>query len=262
MTGLGFAGRLLVGFASLAFLAGCVAGTSLAPSAAPPLPASGRVAVGDPSVDPSMTPASNPAATPAAPAAPATASGCSCPCAASTTPGAGAIPVSTVKLGGRPFFVRATTEPDIRRCSGAVVAPETVVDGLFLSPQQCWDEGAVWWEEMGSGGSGDVTAAADRWLEIDLAGTYTLRQAIVQADNNDAYLLSYRDPATGAWLPLWTVPPAYSFGMATRPDPADDTKRQTLPRVVTTDAVRLAAYFGDGMYSVSEIQLFGEPSRG
>jgi hypothetical protein len=28
---------------------------------------------------------------------------------------------------------------------------------------------------------------------------------------------------------------------------------------VTTDAVRIEAEFGDGMYSVSEVQLFGEP---
>lgn len=63
-------------------------------------------------------------------------------------------------------------------------------------------------------------------------------------------------------MPLWTVPPAYAFGMATRPDPASDTTRQILPIVVTTDAVRLEAEFGDGMYSVSEVQLFGEPSPG
>ena len=97
-------------------------------------------------------------------------------------------------------------------------------------------------------------------LDRDRAdGTYTLREAIVQADNNDAYLLSYRDLKTGDWQPLWTVPPAYSFGMATRPDPLDDASRQTLPKIVTTNAVRLEAEFGDGMSSVSEIQLFGEP---
>lgn len=48
--------------------------------------------------------------------------------------------------------------------------------------------------------------------------------------------------------------------MATRPDPSDDTKRQTLPKSVTTDAVRIEAEFGDGMYSVSEVQPFGEPA--
>jgi hypothetical protein len=48
-------------------------------------------------------------------------------------------------------------------------------------------------------------------------------------------------------------------------DPAgtlDDTRRQTLPKVVTADAVRIEAECGDGMYSVSEIQLFGERAGG
>jgi hypothetical protein len=166
----------------------------------------------------------------------------------------------TVTLTGLPFFVRATDEYDIRRCQGLVVAGETVTDGRFLSPSQCWDEGAVWWEDKTAWQSGEMTAAEDRWIELELDGPYTLDAAIVQADNNDAYLLSYRDPDTGSWLPLWTVPPAYSFGMATRPDPLDDTKRQTLPKSVTTNAVRLEAEFGDGMYSVSEIQVFGVPA--
>ena len=37
-------------------------------------------------------------------------------------------------------------------------------------------------------------------------------------------------------------------------------RRQTLPTTVTTDAVRIEAEFGDGMYAVSEVQLFGEPA--
>ncbi len=52
-----------------------------------------------------------------------------------------------MELTGKPFFVRANEEADIRRCQGIVVAPETVTGGLFLCGQQCWDEGAVWWEE-------------------------------------------------------------------------------------------------------------------
>jgi RNA polymerase sigma factor (sigma-70 family) len=104
---------------------------------------------------------------------------------------------------------------------------------------------------------GEMSAAETQWIVLEFDRPYTLDGAIVQADNNDAYLLSYRDPDTGNWLGLWTVPPAYSFGMATRPDPSDDTRRQVLPKIVTADAVRLEAEFGDGMYAVGEIQLFG-----
>jgi hypothetical protein len=105
-----------------------------------------------------------------------------------------------------------------------------------------------------------MSASADRWIELELGDAYRLDGAIVQADDNDSYLLSYRDPATGSWLPLWTVPPAYTFGMTTRPEPRDRNVMQALPVDVTTDAVRFEAEFGDGMYSVSEIQLFGEPA--
>lgn len=205
-------------------------------------------------------PSSTPMPTASMAAAPATNDDCHCPCASPSSSQSGTIPVVSVKLAGLPFFVRATDEPDIRRCQGLVVAADTLADGRFLSPSQCWDEGAVWWEDATAWQSGELSAAEDRWIEIELAGTYTLNAAIVQADNNDAYLMSYRDLETGAWLPLWTVPPAYSFGMATRPDPLDDANRQTLPKIVTTNAVRLEAEFGDGMYSVSEIQVFGEPS--
>jgi hypothetical protein len=72
---------------------------------------------------------------------------------------------------------------------------------------------------------------------------------------------SYGNPGTGDWPLLWTVPPACSFGMAGRPEPLDDTQRQTLPKVVTANAVRIEADVEDGMCSVSEIQLFGERGR-
>jgi len=222
-------------------LAACAAGTTPGPPSTSP-----------PSASPAAVPAANGECCPCASAAPTS----------PASPGAPAVPVAKVTLGGQPFFVRASEEEDIRRCAGLVVAAEIVTDGLFLSAQQCWDEGAVWWEDPTAWESGELSAAADRWIEIELDGRYTLREAVVQADNNDAYLLSYRDLESATWLPLWTVPPAYSFGMATRPDPLDDAARQTLPLIVTTDAVRLEAGFGDGMYSVSEIQLFGEPAGG
>jgi hypothetical protein len=170
------------------------------------------------------------------------------------------VPVSRVTLVGEPFFIRAGDEEDLRRCSGVVADADTVADGRFLPESQCWDEGAVWWEDAAALRTGDMGASADRWIELELAGTYRLDGAIVQADDNDAYLLSYRNPESGSWSPLWTVPPAYAFGMTTRPNPGDPTMMQALPIDVTTDAVRLEAGYGDGMYSVSEIQLFGEPA--
>ncbi len=224
-------------------VAGCAAGSATAPPSPSIAPLSPS-----PSLEANEAGANAPCA-------------CTCPPSATVnmvaTLGSPAVPVAHVTLVGKPFFERATSDTDIRRCQGLVVAAETVTDGKFLSPNQCWDEGAVWWEDPTAWQSGQMSAAHDRWIELQLDGVYRLDEAIVQADNNDAYLVTYRDPATHEWLPLWTVPPAGSFGMATRPDPADDTRRQTLPKTVSADAVRLEAEFGDGMYAVSEVQLFG-----
>ena len=86
---------------------------------------------------------------------------CSCPCASpasaqapaptSTVP---AVPVGRGEAHGQALLRPGHGRADIRRCQGLVVAAETVTDGLFLSAQQCWDEGAVWWEEA---------AAATSW---------------------------------------------------------------------------------------------------
>ena len=99
-------------------------------------------------------------------------------------------------------------------------------------------------------------------LEIDLGGFFAISGAIMQADNNDSYLLQYRDPSTNAWLTLWTVPGVVGFGFTTRPN-ADQTTFQSLSPVVT-DAVRISAITGDTALGVSELQLNGtavpEPS--
>jgi len=101
-------------------------------------------------------------------------------------------------------------------------------------------------------------------LEIDLGGFFAISGAIMQADNNDSYLLQYRDPSTNTWLTLWNVPGVGGVGFTTRPN-ADQTTFQSLSPIVT-DAVRISAISGDPALGVSEIQLNGsavpEPSPG
>ena len=92
-------------------------------------------------------------------------------------------------------------------------------------------------------------------IEIDLGGFFAISGAIMQADNNDSYLLQYRDPSTNTWLTLWTVPGVAGFGFTTRPN-ADQTTFQSLSPVVT-DAVRISAISGDPALGVSELQLNG-----
>jgi len=171
--------------------------------------------------------------------------------------GVGLLPVEEVRLEGGGFFDRATTDDDIRQGRGDIVAPETVADGVFFPHFHQWDEGPVWWE------SGAINErwgdGQPRWLELDPGGIVTIVGAIVQADANDEYLLSYRDLTTGEWQPLWRITER-SGGMATRPNQADDTERMVFPEPVTTDLLRFEAWEGDGMYSVSEIQVFASPA--
>jgi hypothetical protein len=93
-------------------------------------------------------------------------------------------------------------------------------------------------------------------LEIDLGGFFSISGAIMQADDNDSYLLQYHDTSNNTWLTLWNVPAiSEGSGFRTRPN-ADQTTFQALGPIVT-DAVRISAISGDAGLGVSEIQLSG-----
>jgi len=158
------------------------------------------------------------------------------------------IPIVAVTLHGAAFMQRGDGVEEFKWGCGFVVEPESLIDGLFFPRSQYWDEGAVWWDS-GDGG--------ERWIELDLGDVFTIDAAVVQADDNDSYLLSYRDLETGEWVTMWSIPPSYGFGMQTRPDPADDSARQGFDPPISTDRLRFEADQGDNLYSVSEIQAFG-----
>ena len=160
------------------------------------------------------------------------------------------IPIVAVNLHGAPFMERGPGVEEFKWGCGFVVEPETLPDLAALFPRsQYWDEGAVWW---------DTNDGQERWISIlYLGGVFTIDAAIVQADDNDSYLLSYRDLGTGEWVPLWQVPPSYAFGMQTRPNAADGSARQGFDALVLTDRLRFEADWGDNLYLVSEIQVFG-----
>ena len=164
------------------------------------------------------------------------------------------IPAATVTLHGGPFFARVAGVADEPWSSTPPAAPATVVDGLFLPECQLWTDGTVWWEETTS------DPLTRGWIEIDLGATFVLDAAVVQADVNDEYRLSYRDPATAEWALLWAVPPGEAGGIATRPQQGDASVRWRLARPVVTNALRFEATGGDAQYSVSEIAVFGQPA--
>lgn len=137
---------------------------------------------------------------------------------------------------------------------GQVVDKATIVDGLFLPRHNQWDQGPVWWDEY--------NGRPHAYIEINLGQLYLITGFIVQADDNDAYRLSYWDGS--AWQVAWDIPnyDAYGWGMQTRPDPADDTARYLLPAPIVTDKLLFEARVDqsvDKYFSVSEIQAFGSP---
>ncbi|MEA1903725.1 MAG: hypothetical protein U9N56_09390 [Actinomycetota bacterium] len=164
--------------------------------------------------------------------------------------GAEPIAVVDVTLRGGAFFEPGIYGRDIRSGCGFEVAAETISDGRFFPRDQQWDEGPIWW---------DSSDGVDRWIEITLGGTYLIDSVAVQTDNNDAYLLSYRDHDTGEWETMWSIPMGCCFGMQTHPNPDEAGARMALYIPITTDMLRFEAVFGDDMYSVSEVQVFGEP---
>jgi len=152
---------------------------------------------------------------------------------------------ANVTLNGGSFFTNGWG-------GGLIVSPQTVVDGLFLPQATQWDQGAVWW---------DSHDGAARWINIDLGGTFKIESLIVQADDNDAYDLFYWDMGTSTWQLAWNVPAQVSYGMQTRPNPADDTQRYMLPSPIVTNALQLYGNMvgGDLWFSVSEVQAYGSP---
>jgi len=123
---------------------------------------------------------------------------------------------------------------------GAVAGPQLPIQWLTVS----------WWD--------DRDGIANH-VVIDLSGTFTIESFIIQADDNDAYLLEYWDIANSAWQTAWDVPTRYNWGMQTRPNVNDDLARYVLGSTITTDTLRFSGNLsrGDRYFSVSEIQAFG-----
>ncbi|WP_028583050.1 PEP-CTERM sorting domain-containing protein [Desulfogranum mediterraneum] len=124
-----------------------------------------------------------------------------------------------------------------------VVGAETIVDGVFLPEGTQWDQGAVWWD------ANPYPVHLQQYITIDLGGLFHIDSFVLQADNNDRYLISYLNDSTLEWVYIGDVA---GWGMMTRPE-------LFLPATVTTSALMIQGVDGDGYYSVSEIQAFGRP---
>ena len=92
-------------------------------------------------------------------------------------------------------------------CCSVLAPPATLTDGVFLPENDQWNVGTVWWNTVTS-----PTAS----LTVDLGGPRSVFRLLLQADNNDDYLVEYRASAADPWLPAWVSPAEPGFGMQTR----------------------------------------------
>jgi len=118
--------------------------------------------------------------------------------------------------------------------NGYIVNESTIVDGAFLPRSTQWHHGAVWW---------DCHDYVDRNITIDLGDVYSIESFVVQADDNDAYLLYFWNITAMTWELAWHVPNYDLYkgvdvtGMQTRPNPENDTERYVLPQKIVTNAL-------------------------
>lgn len=104
------------------------------------------------------------------------------------------------------------------------------------------NEGDFWRTEVTG------TLDAGGFALYDLGEVKTIRCALVQGDNNDAYELKISEDGQN-FQPLWTGPPMGRPGMQLRHQNGLDGRGRYL---------RLTAYGGDGFYSVGELAVFSE----
>lgn len=132
--------------------------------------------------------------------------------------GAGALVALAASAGAQ---VNVALNRPVTAVAGSFSGAElsTVTDGAFLARGTYWQAGTVYWSGL------------DATLEIALGGVFSLDSAIIQADDNDAYVVLYRNLDTGEFVPLWDVAnyDAYGSGMQTRPNPDDNTERFVFP---------------------------------
>jgi hypothetical protein len=150
------------------------------------------------------------------------------------------------------------------------VPPDVVTDGIFLPAGDDWFNGSWWldWEcaFIPPVPPGDPAPPPEPCaLEIDLQGWFQIDSFVFQGDS-DAYRLQYwleeTPPSPSHWEIAWEVPIGTGF-VQTRPNPADNSERWSLPEPVVTNRLRIQVnpdpLLHDGWNSVAELQAFGSP---
>ncbi len=165
-----------------------------------------------------------------------------------------AIPINvldgaTVTLNGT-YGVLRTSTPWVTK---PVADASTLVDGIFLPVKTLWNDGSVWWDQT-------VARSTNNNIVIDLGDVYDIIGFIVQADDNDTYLIEYW--SSTSWISAWSIPAVGGWGDQTRPNKLDNTEIFELASPISTDMLRFTCTGGDFYCGVTEIQAYGIPEPG
>lgn len=144
----------------------------------------------------------------------------------------------------------------------AVVAAALAAGNLLGPAQLRRAEGARWEQRIrdgelardGAEWNGNKAAILDPRgvVEWDLGASTPVAGALLQADNNDEYIVWGSDDGSD-YRVLWRPP--------VHPEPGLRTRTTLLGSSAGARFVRLTAQGGDGLFSVSELQLFSAPDE-
>jgi hypothetical protein len=124
--------------------------------------------------------------------------------------------------------------------SAKVVRDEQILRSAVIRDGRLTAEGEFWDSEL------TAIVRPQGVLELDLGKVTHIGAGLLQADNNDDYL-------------VWGSTDGLTFKLLWRPETDPDSGMRTrISRSLDAEArfIRLTAEGGDGMYSVSELQLF------
>ena len=122
----------------------------------------------------------------------------------------------------------------------------SLVDGVFAPESQQWNNGSYWWDET------QTVTPFQTYLQLD--ASYSFNRLVLQADDNDDYLIEYWNGTD--WQTAFWAGATGGYGLTTRDS-------GMIP-VFTTNQFRFTALNGDQYYAMSEFEAFaaGVPEAG
>lgn len=170
-----------------------------------------------------------------------------------------------VALGASVSVVATDLDPNAGYNNGTSANLQKITNGTILPDATSYGSSAATSQAIEWNGDGYV-------FQITLSGLFNINSLIVDADDNDTYLLQYYNAGAGQWEALYTAAiVSQGYGFRTRPNTSDQSQAYTLSSPVTTDAVRIYGgqsndnltfdgMGGQGGYGLAQVELFGTPA--